>query len=218
MADSLIRVSDSLRKKATEARSRGLSILQPAKKESKPASKNEDPVEEGTELVLKNLYTGEEKNIHWSPTIASAKKEMCCWWKPPARPMTPSRRPSCYGLHCRPVQRIRLCANLMMRAILLSIRKEHSSHLQQNATVLPRRCVKFHKLWYFKAGDDSARIRADRNTAGIAKGLTVSDSYTPLFSKDGQKLFSDYSPSANPRTLPWWTSETARLDIWNYKR
>ncbi|MBO9631704.1 MAG: hypothetical protein J7578_01205, partial [Chitinophagaceae bacterium] len=60
MADSLARVSDSLRRKAEEARSKGLASLQPAKKEGKPASKPEDPIEEGTELVLKNLYTGEE--------------------------------------------------------------------------------------------------------------------------------------------------------------
>src|SRR5574343_1136234 len=61
MADSLMRVADSIRNKAQDARTKGLVVLEPAKKETKPAPRPaEDPVEEGTELVLRNLATAKE--------------------------------------------------------------------------------------------------------------------------------------------------------------
>src|SRR4030095_7937518 len=49
MADSLMRVADSLRNKANEAKTKGLVVLQPPKKETKPAAPKpaEDPIEEG---------------------------------------------------------------------------------------------------------------------------------------------------------------------------
>jgi len=61
MVDSLTRLTDSLRNKLNEVKTRGLAALTPPKKEDKKSLKPEDPVEEGTELVLRNLQTGEEK-------------------------------------------------------------------------------------------------------------------------------------------------------------
>ncbi|MGO8055667.1 hypothetical protein, partial [Rhizobium leguminosarum] len=49
-----------LRNKANEAKLKGMTVLQAPKKETKPAAKPEDPIEEGTELVLRNLSTGKE--------------------------------------------------------------------------------------------------------------------------------------------------------------
>jgi len=64
MADSLARVADSLRGKASEAQSKGLAVLQAPKKEGgKTGSGRGEEVEEGTELVLRNLQTGEEKKF-----------------------------------------------------------------------------------------------------------------------------------------------------------
>ncbi len=63
MADSLIRVADSIRNKANLAKSNGLSVLQPARTNRPAARPAAEPVEEGSELVLKNLLTGEERRF-----------------------------------------------------------------------------------------------------------------------------------------------------------
>ena len=65
MADSLVRVADSIRNKTKEAQTKGLAVLTPAKKETKPAAPKADAekVEEGTELVIRNLNTGTDKKI-----------------------------------------------------------------------------------------------------------------------------------------------------------
>ena len=41
--------------------------------------------------------------------------------------------------------------------------------------------VKFYKLYYYKPGMDSALLKGDRNTAGVAKGLTISPDYINQF-------------------------------------
>ncbi|MGC4099843.1 hypothetical protein [Ferruginibacter sp.] len=65
MADSLVRVADSIRNKTKEAQTKGIAVLAPAKKENKPAAPKADAekIEEGTELVLKNFNTGAERKF-----------------------------------------------------------------------------------------------------------------------------------------------------------
>ena len=43
---------------------------------------------------------------------------------------------------------------------------------------------KFYKLWYYKAGDDSARLLVEKNSVGMVLGSTVSENGTVVFSKD----------------------------------
>lgn len=217
MADSLVRVSDSLRKKAAEARTQGLAILQPAKKETKSAPKNDDPVEEGTELVLRNLYTGEETrytlvsdysfsekgNVLLVETTRrnndSLSKALVLWTTLPS------------GKTDTVMRKFNDARNFSFdeegTQLAFTAERDSSSKALQ----------KFHKLWYFKPGMDSAVLRADRTTAGVAKGLTVSDAYTPQFSKDGKKLFFGLTLIRKPKDTTLVDFETARLDIWNYK-
>ena len=92
--------------------------------------------------------------------------------------------------------------------------------------------VKFYKLWYFRAGMDSAKLRADnsRITAALAAGssqgmrvpterlgFTVSPDYANHFSKDGSRLFIGLAPIRPPKDTTLPDFETARLDVWNYK-
>jgi len=65
LADSLAKLADSIRNKTIEAQTKGMGVLMPVKKEVKPAAPKAeaDKVEEGTELVLKNLKTGTDKRF-----------------------------------------------------------------------------------------------------------------------------------------------------------
>ena len=65
MADSLTKIADSIRNKTKEAQAQGIAVLTPAKKETKPAppKADVDKIEEGTELVLRNLNTGTDKKF-----------------------------------------------------------------------------------------------------------------------------------------------------------
>jgi len=75
---------------------------------------------------------------------------------------------------------------------------------------------KFYKLYYYKAGLDSAKLLADRTTKGLPAKHTISE-FAPIdFSKSGKRLFIGTSVILPPKdtTLPEF--ERAGVDVWNY--
>ena len=214
LADSLARVADSLRNKANEAKTKGLVAL----KSTKSAVKSKgDPVEEGAELVLRNLYTGEEKHFPLVSDFYFSKPGNTCI-----------------------IETTRSNADTLLKAAILW----HNLTTTKTDTVLrgfndaksfvvdeagaqlafiaerdssTKALQKFYKLYYYRTGMDSARLRVDRNTSGVSKGLTVSESLLPEFSKNGQKLFFGLMPVRKPKDTTLVDFETARLDIWHYK-
>ncbi len=218
MADSLMRVADSIKNKATEARTKGLTVLQPVKKESaKPAAKTADePVEEGTELVLRNLQTGAEKrfpltneyyfsesgNVLVVETSRkngdSLSKASVIWVNTAsAKADTVFRRfndAKNYGIDKAGTQ-----------LAFVAERDSSTKALQ-----------KFYKLYYYKAGQDSALKIADRQSPGVESGLTVSPDYANQFSENGSRLFFGQTPVRKPKDTTLVDFETARLDVWHF--
>ena len=76
---------------------------------------------------------------------------------------------------------------------------------------------KFYKLFYYTAGQDSAKIIVDKFTTGMPLGFTVSENATIEFSKDGGKLYFGNAPIRSPKDTTLVDFELAKLDIWNYK-
>jgi dipeptidyl aminopeptidase/acylaminoacyl peptidase len=76
---------------------------------------------------------------------------------------------------------------------------------------------KFHKLWYWKNGMDSAVILADKNTQGMRLGWTVSEFSDVRFSDSGDRLFFGTAPIRAPRDTSVPEIDQVKLDIWHYK-
>lgn len=214
MADSLRRVADSMLNKANEARQKGLAVLQPPKKQGSAATPS--PVEEGTGLVLRNLRTGEEfryervNNYVFSEkgnvlVVATTRKNndtlvaaSLLWTSLPA-----TKTDTIFRVF-NDVKNI-VFDKEGTKLAFVAERDSAAKALQ-----------KFYKLWYYEPGMDSARLRADRNTAGVAKGYTISEHRQPVFSADGKKLFFGVAPIRKPKDTTLVEFETARLDIWHY--
>ncbi len=75
---------------------------------------------------------------------------------------------------------------------------------------------KFYKLWYFKLGDDTARLFADRNTTGMPLGYSVSEFANISFSRNGQFLFFGSAPVRPADDTTIIDFEQAGLDLWHY--
>ncbi len=75
---------------------------------------------------------------------------------------------------------------------------------------------KFYKLWYYTNGQDSAKLLAEKNTAGMKLGTTVSENGNVLFSKDGKKLFFGTAAIRPPKDTTLVDFELARVDVWHY--
>jgi dipeptidyl aminopeptidase/acylaminoacyl peptidase len=75
---------------------------------------------------------------------------------------------------------------------------------------------KFHKLWYWKNGMDSAVMIADKNNNGMKLGWTISENRDLKFSKDGSRLYLGTAPirPAADTSIP--EIDKVKLDIWHY--
>lgn len=76
---------------------------------------------------------------------------------------------------------------------------------------------KFHRLWYWKNGMDTAMMLADKHSEGMRLGWTVSEFGDLRFSESGDRLFFGTAPIRAPKDTSVPESEQVRLDIWHYK-
>lgn len=217
MADSLMRIADSIRNKAQDAKTKGLVVLQPAKKETKAAPRPaEDPVEEGTELVLRNLATAKEFRFKLVNEYYFSESGNVL--------LVETSRKNNDTL----TQALVLWVNTASAKIDTVMRRFNDAKnygMDEAGTQLSfvaerdsasKSLSKFYRLWYYKPGMDSAVVRVDRNSPGVAKGLTVSPDYGNNFSKDGTRLFFGLTQIRKPKDTTLVDFETARLDVWHY--
>jgi dipeptidyl aminopeptidase/acylaminoacyl peptidase len=217
MADSLMRVADSIRNKANEAKLKGMAVLQAPKRDSSaPAAPKPDPVDEGTLLVLRDLQTGKEykypltNNYVFSETgnalvLETTRKNNDTLVK--ATVLWVSLPDAKTDTIFRVYNEVRNLA-LDKAGSKLAFVAERDS--------VTKALQKFYKLWYYEPGMDSARLRVDRSTDGVKKGFTVNENTLPVFSKDGKKLFFGLAPIRKPKDTTLVDFETARLDVWHY--
>lgn len=219
IADSLRKVADSLVLKTKEVKEKGLAVLAPPKKEAKPASSKPapDPVEEGTDLVLRNLKTGKEQifkltNEYFFDKYANKLlvetskkngdtllKAMVLW----------------QNLNAIKTDTIFAGFNDAKNYAISEDAKQLAFVIEKDSVA--KALQKFYKLYHYKEGNNSASLIVDRSMAGVKKGLTISPDFINAFSKNGEKLFFGLAPIRKPKDTTLVDFETARLDIWNYK-
>ena len=215
MADSLVHIADSLRNTVAEAKTKGLSILQPSKKGAKKSAA--ETVEEGTWFVLRNLLTGEEIKY---PLVSEY-----LFSKNGKRLVVETTQKNSGMLSKAAVLLVALptkTVDTVMRGFNDAKNYAFDETASQLAFVAERDSAtkalqKFYRLWYYKPGMDSAQLRGDRNTAGVEKGLTISENYTLNFSKSGKRLFLGLGAIRPVKDTTVPDFEKAGLDVWNYK-
>lgn len=91
---------------------------------------------------------------------------------------------------------------------------------KQAAWVNTRDSVKalqqFYELYYYKAGQDTGAIVADKNTKAFPAGWSVSQYGKLWFSKNGERLFFGSAPVPAAKDTNIVDFEVAKVDVWNY--
>ncbi|HEY8397389.1 MAG TPA: prolyl oligopeptidase family serine peptidase, partial [Flavihumibacter sp.] len=212
-ADSLARVSDSLRQKVTEARNKGIAVLE-APKPSGPKTPRET-VEEGTELVVRDLTNGKE----WRHKLVTEYKF------------------ADFG-QALVIETSRQNSDSLSKAFLLlqdfssakidtiySDFKEAGSFafseagdklaflLQTDSST--KALKKYHRLFLYEKGKQ-ARELLSRNT-GLPGNKVVSPDFNNYFSKDGKRLYFGIAPDRRVKDTTLVDFETAKLDVWHYQ-
>jgi len=73
-----------------------------------------------------------------------------------------------------------------------------------------------YRLYYWKPGETSATELVTASTAGMARGMVVSDQAPPRFSRDGQRLYLGTAPPPAPPAAEG-APEPRSVDIWNWQ-
>jgi len=172
---------------------------------------------DGTDLVLRNLLTGEEKIF---PLVSEYYFD-----KYGKKLLLETTRNSKDSLSKASVLLIDL-GNMQKKTISTGGNDFKNYSFSEDGSQLafvaerdakPKDLQKFYRLWYYKDGMDSAAMIADKNSVGMKIGMTVSEFGTTSFSKTGKRLFFGTAPIQAPRDTTLVDFETAKLDIWNYK-
>ncbi len=214
-SDSLMHMVDSIRLKIYDAKLRGMSILQTPKK-SVGNKSTEDPIEEGSELTLRNLLTGEQQTFKLVTEYYFNKKGNTLVYETSKKTGDSLVKPL--------VVKIDLVTNIA-KTIFQNFNDAKGYQLNESGSQLAfvaerdsstKSLVKFYKLYYFKDGADSAKLLADKTSAGMPTGFSVSDNPNILFSKKGKELFFGTAPiiPAKDTSLPEF--ERVSVDVWHY--
>ena len=216
MVDSLQRIADSLRNKLNEVKTNGIAVLASQKKEEKKTSKPEDPVEEGTELVLRNLITGEEKRFKLVSEYLFSETGNAFVIETSRKNGDAASKASIVWMNMLSgkVDTVLKQFNEAKSFAFDEAGSQLAFVAERDSSVKSLR--KYYKLWYYTPGMDSAKMRVDRSTTGVAKGMTVNDFANIQFSRDGNKLYFQLAPIRPVKDTNLVDFETARMDIWHY--
>ena len=172
---------------------------------------------DGTDLVLRNLLTGEEKTF---PLVSEYYFD-----KYGKKLLLETTKNSKDSLSKASVVLIDL-GNMQKKAISTGGNDFKNYSFSEDGSQLafvaerngkPKDLQKLYKLWYYKDGMDTASTIADKNSVGMKIGMTISEFGTTSFSKTGKRLFFGTAPIQSPRDTTLVDFENAKLDIWNYK-
>jgi dipeptidyl aminopeptidase/acylaminoacyl peptidase len=215
MADSLAHAADSIRNKVNDVKEKGMSVLRSPRRDA-PPTRNEDPIEEGTELVLVNLLTGQEYHINLVSEFFFNRKGTTLLYETTRKTGDNSVKAA--------VARLDLSTNTTT-TIFKGFNDAKGYRMDEEGDQLAfvaerdssaKALQKFYKLYYHKKGMDSAVLLADRNTKGLAAKWNISENALINFSKSGSRLFVGTSAilPAKDTSLPDF--ERVNVDVWHY--
>jgi dipeptidyl aminopeptidase/acylaminoacyl peptidase len=264
VADSLQHVADSIRNKANDAKARGLAVLQPTRGGGggggnagggggfpgggrggrgagapAAAAAGGDNFEEGTELVLINLNTGETRSYYLVSEYYFSKKGNVLLYETTKKTGDNKVLPAVVKLDVASKQFTTIFQKFNDakgytidedgKQVAFVAERDSSSNAQQ----------KFYKLYYYKDGTDSATLLASRDTRGLASKWTVAEvggggggargggggggfgfggggGGGLSFSKNGQRLFFGTAPVLPPKDTSLPDFDRVSVDIWHY--
>ncbi|ULQ54489.1 alpha/beta hydrolase family protein [Flavihumibacter fluvii] len=216
-ADSLSKLADSIRKKAASAKILGLAALQITAGSKKESNKNEDNLEEGTELVLVNLATGFSKRYTLVSEYLFNKLGTVLILE-----TTPKK-----GAVQIPATVLWLDLGKQKTDTVMKIFHDAKNYAitedgSRLAFVAERDSVtkallKYYKVWMYIPGMDSAKVWLAPFNRNNGQRYIVQPEFNNYFSKDGSRLFIGLSPGQIVKDTSLVDFETARLDLWHYQ-
>jgi dipeptidyl aminopeptidase/acylaminoacyl peptidase len=170
----------------------------------------------GTDLILRNLSTGEEKIFRNVLEYAFSKNGQRLLVEQSRNNRDTMSRATVlyYDLRKGFADTISRGAN-EFKSFTLSEDGSQVAYLAER-DAKPKELQKFYKLLYYKEGMDSATLLADKNSMGMKLGMTVSENSELSFSKSGKRLFFGTAPIQPPKDTNLVDIDLVKVDVWHY--
>ena len=81
----------------------------------------------------------------------------------------------------------------------------------------PKELVKYYRLYHYDGRTDTATVIADRNTAGMRLGMTISEFADLRYSESGNRLYFGTAPIVPAKDTLTPEAELVKVDIWHYQ-
>ncbi len=253
VADSLMRVADSIRNKANDAKMKGLAVLQqprgagggnrpggaPGGRGTGAPAADNTPVEEGTELVLRNLLTGETRSYFLVSEYYFGKKGNVLLYETTKKVSDAKVQPAVYKLDLATKNFVTIFQKFNdAKAYVMDDDGKQVAFIAERDSS-NRAAQKFYKLYYYKDGADSATLLASRDSKGMMPKWTVAEigggagggfagggggggrfggggASNLGFSKNGQRLFLGTAPVLPPKDTSLPEFDRVSVDVWHY--
>jgi dipeptidyl aminopeptidase/acylaminoacyl peptidase len=171
--------------------------------------KRKDP---GSDLVVRNLVTGEETTI---PEVAEYDWDAKGDWLAYTVSSTDAAKDGAYVRHI-PDGTVKALQTGRghYKSLAFDSAGTQLAFLSDEADYTQK--VSPYRLYYWRTSDAAATEVVSASTSGIPKGFVVSEFAAPRFSKDGVRLYLGTSPPPPPDLEPGAPPPT-RVDLWNYR-
>lgn len=214
-ADSLNLVADSLRNRANEARIKGMQSLQPARGgATKP---KRETVDEGTELVVRDLTTGKE----WRHKLVVEYK-LADYGQAAVIELSKKNSDTLSEASLVWLDFLTGKADTIYRVFQEAKLFTFADAGDQLAFVVQKDSAakalrKYYQLYHYTRGTSKATALLNSTMADLGKGKVISPDFSLYFSKDGKRLFFGLAPDRPVKDTSLVDFETAKLDVWNYQ-
>ncbi len=172
--------------------------------------------EENTELILRNLATGQEFHFLRVTEYAFSKNGQTLIFTTTEKPKDTATIAGTYLVNTQTGQKTMLLAGKgTYKQVALDETGSQAAFLADRDTTKNRQ--RFYQLYYWNEKLKSAVVEADTATTGMPTHWTVSENSRPFFSKDGKKLFFGTAPIQAPVDTTLYDFEIAEVDVWNWQ-
>lgn len=181
---------------------------------TKKVKKNSD--DNGYILVLKNLMVGKEQSFGYVKDYEFAKFGRALLFTTTGNDSTLKPGVYWYDLQREQLQQLYEGKNkFKYKGLAMSEDGTQAGFLVDSDTT--KALVRYFKLHHWKNGDGAAKLLVEEKTPGVPTNWLISEHFTPIFSKDGKRLFIGLSPTPLVQDTTKLDEEIVKVEVWNWR-
>ncbi|RNL52556.1 alpha/beta hydrolase family protein [Pedobacter jejuensis] len=206
-----------------------LDKLDTAKKATSPAPKKDDEVdfaddepaggpkkEEGTDLIVKNLITGEDKIYKYVTDYTFSKDGKQLVFASSGSKKDNAAAQGVFLLNTeKGTLKTLVKGKGTFKGFTFDDESEHVAFVGEQDP--EKKEIKNYNVYYNSLTLDTAQTIVDYDMPGLPAKWSVSGEGRVSFSKDSKKLFIGIAPIKKPKDTTIVDFEVAKVDVWNYK-